>query len=336
VPEHRADGRASAAETVHAGALERGTPVLALVGPTAAGKSALALEAVRQIRGSGADAEIVAIDAFTVYRGMDIGTATPTADVRARVRHHCLDLLDPSEECTAEWFQGQARAAIADIRDRGRVPLLVGGSGLYFRTVVDPLEFPPTDAGVRAQVAARFGDDAAGAHAALREVDAGAAARIDPANLRRTVRALEVVALTGRPFSDWRRAWDAHASVYGSDLRVVGVALERDALHERIDGRVDEMLAGGLVEECRALRARWPRLSSTARQAIGYAEVLDALAGHLTLEEAAAATKTRTRRFATRQARWFGADPRVEWCARPAVMNELVRTGTSKEREPTT
>jgi tRNA dimethylallyltransferase len=305
-----------------AGELEAGPPVLAVVGPTAAGKSEAALEAAALLAADGG-AEIVAVDAFTVYRGMDVGTAKPSAADRARVAHHGLDLLDPDEECTAEWFQAVARSAIADIRRRGRIPVLVGGSGLYFRTVVDPLEFPPTDAGVRAEVARRFGDDPVGAHAALAEVDPDAAARIDPANLRRTVRALEVHALTGRPFSDWRRAWDDHASVYGSALHVVGVEVERTTLRERIGRRVDAMVAGGLVEECAALRERWPTLSTTARQAIGYGEVLDHLAGRISLEQAIEDTKTRTRRYAARQARWFAGDPRVQWLAHPDVAPAL-------------
>jgi tRNA dimethylallyltransferase len=309
------------APPVAAGELEAGPPVVALVGATASGKSACALAAAEQLDGR---VEIVAVDAFTVYRGMDVGTAKPPAADRARVPHHCLDLLDPDEECTAEWFQGFARERIADIRSRGRVPLLVGGSGLYFRTVVDPLEFPPTDAGVRAEVARRFGDDPPGAHAALAEVDPEAAARIDPANLRRTVRALEVHALTGRPFSEWRRAWDDHASVYGSALRVVGLEVEREDLVGRIDERVDAMVAGGLLEECASLRERWPRLSTTARQAIGYAEVLDHLAGRIPLQDAVADAKTRTRRFAARQARWFRGDPRVDWLARHDIVETLV------------
>jgi tRNA dimethylallyltransferase len=304
--------------------------VLALVGPTASGKSSLALEAAA---GLPAEVELVAVDAFTVYRGMDIGTAKPSPEDRARVPHHGLDLLDPDTDCSAEWFQGEIRTAIAEVHARGAVPLLVGGSGLYFRTVVDPLEFPPTDAAVRTAVSKRFGDDAPAAHAALADVDPDAAARIDPGNLRRTVRALEVIELTGRPFSDYRRAWDAYESIF--DLRVVGVSLDPDDLRRRIDARVDEMLAAGLVAECRTLRERWPRLSTTARQAIGYGEVLDHLAGRMDLAEAVEATKTRTRRFAARQRRWFASDPRVDWHAprdvRPALERHLTdaRTPTS-------
>jgi tRNA dimethylallyltransferase len=275
------------------------------VGPTASGKSAFALEAAPAL-----GAEIVAVDAFTVYRGMDIGTAKPSPQERARVRHHLLDVLDPSQEATVAEFQGLARAAIADVHARGRLPLLVGGSGLYFRAVVDRLEFPPTDPGLRAELAARWEHDPAGAHAALSARDPAAAARIDPGNLRRTVRALEVAELTGRPFSDWRRSWDTHASVYPG-LVVVGVAIDRAVLAARIAARVEAMVARGFVEECRALAGR--PLSATARQAIGYAELFDHLEGRATLGQAVERTVTRTRRFAVRQARWFAADPRVGW-----------------------
>lgn len=280
-------------------------PVLALVGPTAAGKSAVALE-VAERRG----AEIVAVDAFTVYRGMDIGTAKPPASDRAWVPHHMVDVLEPEEECTVEWFQQAARSAIAAVTDRGRTPLLVGGSGLYFRAVVDPLDFPPTDPAVRADVAAEFGGDARAAHAALAAVDPAAAARIDPDNLRRTVRALEVQRLTGRAFSDWRRAWDDHESVY-PNLEVVGLDVPREQLRPRIDARVDAMVACGLLEECARL-ARRP-LSATARQAIGYAEMLDHLAGRSSLADAIERIRVRTRRYAARQLRWFRRDPRVRW-----------------------
>lgn len=292
------------------------SPVLALVGPTAAGKSALAMTVAKRL-----EAEIVAVDAFTVYRGMDIGTAKPSALERARVPHHLVDVLDPSQECTVQWFQERARAAIAEVHARGRLPLLVGGAGLYFRAVVDALEFPPADSSMRAAIVRRYQGDAAAAHAALRAVDPAAAATLDPGNLRRAVRALEVWELTGRRFSDWRRAWDEHRSIY-PDLRVVGVAVERAELRARIAARVDAMLAAGLVEECRRLFAG--TLSRTARQAIGYAEIFEHLAGRCSLDEAAERIRVRSARFAARQQRWFAADPRVRWEARTDVVEVLV------------
>lgn len=280
--------------------------MLAVVGPTASGKTAVAMEVAARL-----DAEVVAVDAFTVYRGMDVGTAKPPREQRGQVPHHMVDVLEPHQDCTVEWFQTAARAAIAEVTARGRVPLLVGGSGLYFRAVVDPLEFPPTDPEIRAQLVARYSADPTAAHAALAVVDAAAASRIDPDNLRRSVRALEVYELTGRPFSEWRRAWDLHRSVYPG-LRVVGLDVAREELTARIAARVAAMLGpGALAEECRRLAAG--RLSATARQAIGYAEMLDHLAGRCTLEEAAERIRVRTRRYAVRQIRWFAADPRVRW-----------------------
>ncbi|MGH8884958.1 MAG: tRNA (adenosine(37)-N6)-dimethylallyltransferase MiaA [Egibacteraceae bacterium] len=279
--------------------------VLAIVGPTGTGKSAAALALAEQL-----GAEVVAADAFTVYRGMDVGTAKPTRVERARVPHHMIDVLDPTQECTVQWFQQAARGAIAEVLANTKTPLLVGGSGLYFRAVVDPLEFPPTDPAARAEIEARYRNDPAAAHSALCALDPAAAARIDPGNLRRCVRALEVIALTGRAFSDWRRAWETHEPIY-SGLRVAGLHLPRDELVRRLDARIDRMVAHGLVDECRALAAC--DLSSTARQGIGYAEILDHLAGRCDLGEAVARAKVRTRRYAARQGRWFAADPRVRW-----------------------
>ncbi len=291
-------------------------PVLALVGPTGAGKSRLALAAARVL-----DAEIIAVDAFTVYRGMDVGTAKPSPAERAAVAHHMVDVLDPSRDCTVRWFQAAARACVADVVARGRVPLLVGGSGLYFRAVVDRLDFPPTDPAVRADIAARYRARPAEAHAALTAADPAAAERMEPTNFRRAVRALEVIELTGRPFSQWRRAWDRYRSIYPG-LKVIGVTSPRDQLVARLDGRVEDMVAAGLVQECRTLAGQ--ALSRTARQAIGYAEVLDHLAGRGTLAEAVERTKVRTRRYAARQARWFAADPRVQWSS-PADAVEALR-----------
>jgi tRNA dimethylallyltransferase len=280
-------------------------PVLALVGPTGSGKTEVAITVAERL-----GAEVVAVDAFTVYRGMDVGTAKPPPEVRARVPHHMMDELDPTEACTVQWFQATARSAIRAVRDRGRVPLLVGGSGLYFRAVVDPLEFPPTDPAVRAALERRWAGDSAGAHAHLARIDPPGAQRIDPANLRRTVRALEVHAISGKPFSAWRRAWDRYESLY-KGLRPVGLAPARAELDRRIDARVDAMVRSGLLEECRRL-ARL-NLSVTARQAIGYAEMLDHLAGRLSLDDAVERTRLRTRRYAARQLRWFRSDPRVQW-----------------------
>lgn len=307
-------------------------PVLALLGPTAAGKSAAAIQAAERLAADGVEVEIVAVDAFTVYRGMDVGTAKPPAEVRQRLPHHLVDVLEPEDVCTVAWFQTSAREAISAIRGRGAVPLLVGGSGLYWRAVVDGLEFPPTDPQVRAAIEARVGGDARRAHAELADLDPAAAARIDPDNLRRSVRALEVLELTGRPFSDWRSVWDRHDGVVGP-LHVVGLLGPRDERDVRIQERVDAMVAAGLVEECEVLRRR--ALSVTARQAIGYAEVFDALEGRLDLGTALDLTVRRTRRYAARQLRWFRADPRVGWQpSSTAAVDELVAAGTIGRSHP--
>ncbi|CAN5899936.1 tRNA (adenosine(37)-N6)-dimethylallyltransferase MiaA [soil metagenome] len=288
--------------------------VTAIVGPTAAGKSAVAAEVASALQ-----AEIVAVDAFTIYRGMDIGTATP-AD--PSVRHHMVDVLEPSSECTAQWFQDRARRAIAEVLGRGRHPLLVGGSGLYFRAVVDPLEFPPTDPQLRDSLERRHPSPAA-AHAALRAVDPATADTVNPGNWRRAIRALEVLELTGRPFLEWRVAWDDYASCYPG-LRVVGIDITRDELSDRIVDRVDTMLSAGWVDE--ATRLRTQTLSRTAAAAIGYAELWDHLDGRCTLAQARERIIIRTRRYAVRQQRWFAADPRVRWIS-PAAATSWLRTG---------
>lgn len=290
--------------------------MLALVGPTASGKSSIALRVAERL-----GAEVVAVDAFTVYRGMDVGTAKPSPEVRARVPHHMVDVLEPTDDCTVGWFQPRARAAIDDVVSAGRLPLLVGGSGLYFRAVVDDLRFPPTDEAVRTALEQRWQDDPAAGHALLAEQDPQAAARIDPENLRRTVRALEVIELTGRPFSAWRTSWDDYETIYPG-LVVVGVEVDRSTLETRIAARVDAMLAEGFVDECRTLVAS--DLSTSARQAIGYQEMFAHLEGRTTLEEAAAAIRARTRRYAARQQRWFRADPRVQWTAADRAEEQLL------------
>lgn len=298
--------------------------VVALLGPTGSGKSALALAVAVDARRAGVAVEVVAVDAFTVYRGMDVGTAKPSRAAREAVPHHMVDVLEPHRECTVQWFQAAARERIAEVRARGAVPLLVGGSGLYWRAVVDPLEFPPTDAAVRAAIGRRYAGDPRAAHAALAEADPDAAARIDPDNLRRSVRALEVVELTGRPFSAWRTAWDVHESVY-ERLAVVGLHPGPQALAERIGARAAEMVDGGLLAEARALATRPHGLSTTARQAIGYAEALAALAGRADRGETAEQIAARTRRFAARQRRWFAGDPRVRWEEPDAAARSLSR-----------
>ena len=278
----------------------------ALVGPTASGKTEASLELARRL-----GAEMVLVDSMTVYRGMDVGTAKPGPDARAEVPHHLIDVADPTEPFSVARFQRLARAAVRGIASRGRLPLLVGGSGLYFRAVVDDLEFPGTDPGLRAllQTEGRaLGPEKM--HARLAELDPDAAARIDPENLRRSVRALEVAALTGRPFSSFSSAWDRYPP---ERVVAAGLRLPSDLLRARIEARVGRMLEGGLVEEARALLDLGFGPFLTASQAIGYLEIVRHLEDRLTLEEAAREIVRRTRALARRQMAWFRRDPRIRW-----------------------
>lgn len=285
------------------------TPV-ALLGPTASGKSGLAVEVALQLASAGIGVEVVAIDAFTVYRGLDVASAKPTAEERRGVAHHVIDALGPHEDCTVARFRDLARPAIAAVIAAGRVPLLVGGSGLYWRAVVDDLAFAPTDPRVRSEIAARFGDDAAAAHAELVRLDPEGAVRIPARNLRRTVRALEVIALTGRPFSSHDDAWGRYDSVLPG-LTVVHLEPPTEVLAGAIDARAASMVASGLVEEVARLRALRPPMSRGVAAAIGVAEASRVLDGALDPEELAPAVAARTRRYARRQRAWFRADPRA-------------------------
>lgn len=276
--------------------------VAAIVGPTAVGKSAIALEVADHFK-----AEIVSIDSMQLYRGMDIGTDKPTPAMLARVPHHLIDVKDPSEDITVAEFQRLARDAIASISKRGILPLLVGGSGLYFRAVVDDLVFPPTEREIRLRLEEEA--DALGAealHNRLRQLDPKAAGRIEPSNARRTVRALEVIEVTGRPFSE-NLAWDRYESIY--DMRVVGLTRTREDLYTRIESRVEMMLARGLVDEVKALADAG--LSRPARMALGYRQILDE--PDASMSDLQAEIVRATKRFARRQDSWFRADPRMQW-----------------------
>ena len=279
--------------------------VVAVVGPTATGKSDLGVALARALGG-----EVVNADASQLYRGMDVGTAKLPPSERAGVPHHLLDVLDVTAEARVAAYQTAARAAFAEVAARGRVPVLVGGSGLYVRAALDALEFPATDAAVRAALEAELEAVGAGAlHARLAAVDPAAAAAILASNTRRVVRALEVHELTGRPFS----ASMPEAGRYAVPAVQVGLRAEREVLRERIAARVARMLDAGLVAEVEQLLGRGLREGSTARRALGYAQVIDALDGRCTVEEAAEATVHATRRYARRQLSWFGRDPRVTW-----------------------
>ena len=279
------------------------TRVVAVVGPTAAGKSEAGLRIAEALGG-----EVVNADSMQLYRGMDIGTAKLTVAERRGVPHHLLDVWDVREAASVAAYQAMAREVI----DRLAVAVVVGGSGLYVRGALDAFEFPGTDAAVRERLEAEL---AAGGPVALHErlaaADPVAAAAILPSNGRRIVRALEVVQITGRPFSA-QPGMTTYASVY-PDTRYVGIAPDRATLDERIDRRVDRMWELGFVDEVRALERQGLRESVTAGRALGYQQVLAYLAGEYDEEAARAATKPATRQFARRQLRWFRRDPRVEW-----------------------
>jgi tRNA dimethylallyltransferase len=290
---------------------------LALVGPTASGKSALALDVARA-RG---EFEIVSLDSMQVYRALDIGTAKPTPAERSEIAHHLIDVADPAEEWSVRRTQEGARAAIAAIEARGRRALLVGGTGLYVRSVVDDLAIPPTDAAVRAAIDAEAEQNLAALHERLTRLDPTAAVRMEPGNRRRIVRALEVIELTGRPFSSFGPGIDD----YGPpklDVTMLGIAVEPARLARRIEQRFAAMHAAGLVDEVQGLAQR--PLSRTAREAIGYREVLAHLAGEMSLDDALDAAVRRTRRFARRQRVWFRRDPRIQWIDDAAPMPVLV------------
>ena len=285
-----------------------GEPLLAIVGPTACGKTEAALELAASL-----GAEVISVDSMLVYRGMDIGTAKPTPAERARVPHHLVDVADPEERFSVARYQSLAIEAVEEIRRRGRRVLLAGGSGLYYRAVVDRLEFPGTDPGIRAELEAEA--SVVGGiplYARLGALDPPAAAKIEPANVRRTVRALEVAAITGRPFSAFSEAWDAYP-----EGRVVaaGIELDGETLDRRVRQRVSRMLDLGFADEVRGLLDRGLGRWLTASQAIGYLEMARHLEGALSLEEAVAGTVKRTKALARRQMAWFRRDPRVRWFA---------------------
>ena len=280
-------------------------PVIAVVGPTAAGKTSLSLDLAERLGG-----EIVNTDAMQVYRGMDIGTAKLPPAERRGIPHHLLDLLDIGEVASVADFQGLARSVIDELRVAGKVPVLVGGSALYTRAVLDRFEFPGTSPELRASLEEELAVVGSGVlHARLAALDPAAATTILPSNGRRIVRALEVISLTGAPFS---------ASLPVLEYAVagavqVGVRIDRPTLDARIEQRVEQMFAAGFVAEVEGLMAAGLAESVTARRAIGYPEVMAMMAGELTGAEAREKIATATRRFARRQDAWFTKDPRVSW-----------------------
>jgi tRNA dimethylallyltransferase len=279
--------------------------VVAVVGPTAAGKSDLAVALSQRLGG-----EVVNADALQVYRGMDIGTAKISPAERAGVPHHLLDILDVTETATVAEFQELARAAIDDCIERERTPILAGGSALYVRAILDDFVFPGTDATVRERLEAELEAAGSGAlHQRLKERDPKAAEQILPSNGRRIVRALEVIEITGGPYA---ATLPDHHYVYPGAVQL-GLDVPRPVLEERIDRRVDRMFDTGFVDEVRGLLNKGLIEGRTANRALGYSQVIALLNGELDETEARARTAQATRRFARRQDSWFRKDQRITW-----------------------
>jgi tRNA dimethylallyltransferase len=291
--------------------------VIAVVGPTATGKSALGLALAQEL-----DGEVINADSMQLYRGMDIGTAKLTAAERRAVPHHVLDIWDVTVTASVAQYQWLARRAVADVAARGRVPLLVGGSGLYVRAVLEEFAFPGTDPAIRTRLEAELSMvGAASLHARLREVDGAAAEKILPSNGRRIVRALEVIEMTGAPFT---AALPDPTPAFPSVQ--IGVDRDTDDLDRRIAERVEHMWASGLLDEVRDLERAGLRAGRTARRALGYQQALAQLDGVLTDAQARAATTQATRRFVRRQRSWFRRDPRIVWLdgASPALVADAM------------
>lgn len=291
---------------------------IAVIGPTATGKSELAIELAIAVGG-----EVVNADAMQLYRGMDIGTAKVPERERRGVPHHLLDVLDVTETASVAVYQRDARACVEDLLSCGRVPVLCGGSGLYVQAIIDDLRFPGTDPRVRDALEREAAEVGASVlHARLAAADPEAAAAILPTNTRRIVRALEVIAITGRPFS-------ANLPKPGParyDTVLVGIDRSPDELDQRVDLRVDRMFQAGLVAEVRTLEQRGLREGKTASRALGYQQVLEQLDGAGDMRAAAAATAQATRRFVRRQRSWFRRDQRITWFdgARPGLIADVL------------
>ncbi|WP_409491757.1 tRNA (adenosine(37)-N6)-dimethylallyltransferase MiaA [Amycolatopsis sp. cmx-11-12] len=278
---------------------------VAVVGPTATGKTALAVDLALTLGG-----EVVNADALQLYRGMDIGTAKATAEERRGVPHHLLDVLDVTETASVAAYQRDARERVEDLLDAGRVPILTGGSGLYIQAVLDDLKFPGTDPAIRARLTAEADEiGVAAMHDRLTGLDPVAATAILPTNTRRIVRALEVIEITGEPFS-------ANLPKPGParyDTVLIGIDREPAELDARVDRRVEIMFEAGLVGEVRTLLGQGLRDGLTASRALGYQQVIAALDGDEDFKTAAEATAQATRRFVRRQRSWFRRDKRIEW-----------------------
>ncbi|CAN2203209.1 MiaA tRNA delta(2)-isopentenylpyrophosphate transferase [Candidatus Nanopelagicaceae bacterium] len=291
--------------------------VIVICGATATGKSEIAIEIATEI-----DAEIINADSMQVYKGMDIGTAKIGIEERQSIPHHLMDILTVKQESTVAWYQDVARTKISDIHSRGRHAVIVGGTGLYIKSILDELNFPDTDPVVRAKLeleAAELG--VAHLFNRLRELDPAAALAIDQANTRRVIRALEVIEITGKPFTANLPREDS--SRYPDALQF-GLVMDRPSLQERIDARVDRMWSAGLVDEVKRLEAEGLREGATAKKALGYAQILGVMDGLMSEDEAREETKRATRQYARRQETWFSRDARIQWVAPHQSRREVI------------
>ncbi len=292
-------------------------PIIAVVGATATGKSAVSLTLARLIEGGG---EIINADSMQFYQGMDIGTAKLPPDEREGVPHHQLDTLTVGEDASVAHYQQAARAQIDAIHRRGRRAIVVGGSGLYLRALLDHFDFPGTDPDLRTRLEARAEAEGPGIlHRELAALDPVAAAKIHPRNAKRIVRALEIIEVAG----DYTSSLPRHE--YNAPAVQVALELPYEVLDVRIEARVDAMWNAGLVDEVKSLAGLGLREGVTARRAVGYAEVLRYLDGDLTEDEARELVKRNTRRLARKQDRWFRPDPRVSWVDGPSDANDVLR-----------
>ena len=282
--------------------------LVVIAGATATGKSALSIALAESI-----DAEIINADSMQVYRGMDIGTAKIIVDERQGIRHHMLDVLEVNQDSTVAWYQSDARAAIDEIHSRGKNVVMVGGTGLYIKAVIDELNFPDTDPMVRHTLnkeAEQLGIDAM--FERLERLDSAAALAIDRANLRRIIRALEVIEITGKPFT---ANLPRQESVRYPHAQQFGLVMDREHLSERIDVRVNSMFEQGLVAEVENLIGAGLLQGRTAQRALGYSQVISHLNNELSLDAAIEETKRATRQYARRQETWFSRDSRIKWIA---------------------
>jgi tRNA dimethylallyltransferase len=289
--------------------VKAGSTVFAIVGPTAVGKTLMALRVAPALK-----AEIISVDSMQVYRGMDIGTSKPSEEERAAVAFHMLNIADPLAEFSVALFKELADKAMIRVVERGRVPLLVGGSGLYYRALIDDLDFANTTGAeeFRVEMEEELSDMSdLELHSLLADLDPASAGEIPPSNHRRVLKAIEVARRGNRLISERQPSWSDFRSPY--DLRVVGLEMERASLYRLIDRRVDVMMSRGLEGEVRNLRDAGLRKGTTAGEAIGYRQLLDYLDGRINLEQAVVEIKTRSRNYAKRQLTWFRKDTRVKW-----------------------